>query len=62
VAPPTGVVSFGAGDVAVRALDIQSWRHEAIEVAVPGTAEPGASIVVVTVNGVASNEHPFEVQ
>jgi hypothetical protein len=61
-APPAGVISFGAGDEAVRALGIQSWRHERIEVTVPGTAQPGATIVVVTVNGVASNEHPFEVE
>jgi hypothetical protein len=62
VTPPTGLISFGAGDEAVRALGIQSWSHERIEVSVPGTAEPGATIVVVTVNGVASNEYPFEVQ
>jgi hypothetical protein len=62
VVPPAGLISFGAGDEAVRALGIQSWRHQRIEVAVPSTAGPGATVVIVTVNGVASNEYPFEVQ
>lgn len=60
--PPIGLIAVGAGGEAIRAVDIQSWRHERIEVAVPGAAPPGATVIVVTVNGVASNEYPFEVQ
>lgn len=62
IVPPTGLIGFGVAGEAIRALDIQSWRHERIEVAVPGTAQPGATVIVVTVNGVPSNEYAFEVQ
>jgi len=56
---PVGVVSFGAGDAVERAA-VQAWTHERITVMVP-QAEPGVTTVVVSVNGVASNEADFEI-
>ncbi len=62
VSPPSGLISFGEGEEAVRALGIQGWLHERITVAVPANLTPGATVVVVTVDDVASNAEAFEVE
>jgi hypothetical protein len=56
----SGFVTFGTTEGIVRA-DVDSWRSTRITVTVPQMA-PGATSVVVTVNGLQSNAEPFEIQ
>lgn len=58
--PPAGFVTLGADADVVRAT-VQSWKHELITVTVPQVAPVGATVIIVTVNGVASNAVEFEV-
>jgi hypothetical protein len=58
--PPAGFVNFGADADVVRASVVE-WKHERITVEVPASAPSGSTLVVVTVNGVASNAAPFDV-
>lgn len=55
------VVNFGAGEQVARA-QISSYGQNSISVAVPSTATPGATIVVVVRDGVTSNSFDFEIQ
>lgn len=59
--PPAGFVNFGIEDPVVRA-DVVSWMDERITVTVPNMAPAGATVIVVTVNGVSSNAADFDVQ
>jgi uncharacterized protein (TIGR03437 family) len=58
--PPAGFVNFGPDADVVRATIVE-WKHERITVDVPQSAAVGATLVVVTVNGVSSNAVEFEV-
>jgi uncharacterized protein (TIGR03437 family) len=55
-----GTVSFGA-DQSLRGL-VSAWADSRITVTVPASAPAGATVVVVTVNGVSSDPIDFEVQ
>lgn len=57
---PDGVVSFGA-DASLRGL-VAAWSDTRISLTVPSTAPLGATLVVVTVDGVSSNEVAFDVR
>jgi len=61
ITPPAGSVNFGMDADVVRA-SIAEWKNERISVDVPESAAAGATLIVVTVNGVSSNAADFEVQ
>jgi len=58
--PPAGFVSFGLDADVVRATVVE-WKQKRITVDVPQSAAAGATLIVVTVDGVASNAVDFEV-
>ena len=57
---PAGSVAFGL-DLPIARAEVLSWRDARIEAVVPQAAAVGPSLVVVTVNGRASNGGDFEV-
>lgn len=59
--PPAGFVNFGKDANVVRAAIVE-WKQERITVTVPASAAAGATLIVVTVEGVSSNAVEFEVQ
>ncbi len=61
VVPPAGFVSFGRDANVVRATIVE-WKEERITLTVPTSANAGATLVVVTVDGVSSNAVDFEVE
>jgi uncharacterized protein (TIGR03437 family) len=61
VTPVAGYVNFGLEDPVLRA-SVTAWTDTQIDVTVPQVATAGATDLVVTVNGVASNSVGFEVQ
>ena len=57
--PPNGFVTFGVAEGIMRA-QVKSWKGTEIQVTVPAL-DPGVTRVIVTVNGLASNQRDFTV-